>query len=169
MNKALTILLLIGAVIAVPGVYAETTIEMKLGAGNADCVEKDTCYTPSISMIKRGEPITVINSDNLPHTLSSGTIQTGPNEIFNTGLMKSFSETTISGDLLEKDGSYDYFCIVHPWMVGTIEVVKDFYTAPISNPPVWFEQVIQWHNEGKIPDNEYYWAVGYLEDNQLIG
>ena len=166
MKKSLTILLLV-AIVAIPNIYAET-IEMKPGSGNSDCVQQDTCYTPTVLLTKRGEPITVINNDNLPHTISSGTIQTGPNGIFDTGLMKSFSETTISGDLLQKDGSYDYFCIVHPWMAGKIEVVKDFYTAPLSNPPVWFEQVIQWHNEGKIPDNEYYWAVGYLEDNQLI-
>ena len=58
--------------------------------------------------------------------------------------------------------------MVHPWMIGQIDVVKDFYEDSLTTSPAWFDQVSQWHKEGKIPDNEYYWAVGYLDDNNLL-
>ena len=169
--KTTEITAILGLVIValLPNAYAITAeIVMDQGAGNSDCNKTDTCYTPSSLMIKRGTDVTLKNNDALPHTVTSGTIYTGPNGIFNSDLMRSNSESTISGSVLVKDGQYDYFCIVHPWMKGQIDVVKDFYEDDLIESPAWFKQVTQWHKEGKIPDNEYYWAIGYLEDNQLI-
>ncbi len=170
MNNAIIIVL----AVAIIGSFSEVgmadaeQIEMKVGAGDSDCNITDVCYTPSSLMIKRGTDITLKNNDTLPHTVTSGSMQTGPNDIFNSGLMISNSESTLAGSALVKDGQYDYFCIVHPWMIGQIDVVKDFYVGSLSNSPEWFKQVSQWHTEGKIPDNEYYWAVGYLDDNKLL-
>lgn len=164
----ITTLSLLVVVSILPSIFATTEIEMNLGAGSSECVNLDTCFTPSNLMSKRSIDILAVNHDNLPHTLTSGTAREGPDGIFDTGMIISNQEKTISGDQLTKDGRYDYFCMVHPWMVGQINIVKDFYPDTIPNSPEWFKQVEQWHKEGKVPDDEYYWAVGYLNDKGLL-
>jgi len=55
------------------------------------------------------------------HTVTSGTPEDEVvGELFDSNLFgpgKSFSHQ------FTKQGSYDYYCLVHPWMVGTIKVV----------------------------------------------
>ena len=43
----------------------------------------------------------------------------GPDDIFDSGITSpgsTFEHT------FEDSGTYDYFCIVHPWMIGTVQV-----------------------------------------------
>ena len=68
--------------------------------------------------------ITWTNPDRASHTVTSGNQQlTGPDGYFDSGLMlagQTFSyQFTRLLLLLEL---YDYFCMVHPWMEGTVIV-----------------------------------------------
>jgi len=169
MKTKLTLLVLLAVAFMVQPAFAATAeIEMTQEAGDTDCVTNENCYTPMYLMIKRGTDIVMKNNDSLPHTVSSGTPFDGPDGAFDSGMILSNSQIIVQGSAFVKDGQFDYFCMVHPWMIGQIDVVKDFYEDSLTISPAWFDQVSQWHKEGKIPDNEYYWAVGYLDDNNLL-
>ena len=148
---------------------AETfTITSEAGSGSSMCADMDNCYLPSSLMVTRGSNVSYENNDSVPHTITAGYASGAWEEHFDTGLLNSETKVTFGGTPLNSDGIIPYFCMLHPWMVGEIVVVKDIYDQPIDNIPHWFEEVQQWHNEGKIPDREYYWAIGYLEDDNLL-
>ena len=71
-------------------------------------------YYPKISQIKVGDTISWTNKDISVHTVTS------TDEIFDSGML-------MPGDTFEQkfteSGLYDYFCILHPWMTGTIKAV----------------------------------------------
>jgi len=76
-------------------------------------------YDPKVLEVSVGTPVQWINEDSSMHTVTSGNSQTGPNGLFDSGLFGA-------GDSFEfiftSQGKEDYYCIVHPWMVGSIEV-----------------------------------------------
>ena len=87
------------------------------GSASPGC--EPECYDPSTVTIGAGGTVTFVNSDNAAHTSTSGTPTGGPDGVFDSSLMMiggSFSVT------LDNSGTYDYFCMVHPWMQGIIIV-----------------------------------------------
>jgi nitrite reductase (NO-forming) len=75
-----------------------------------------TFYDPSPAKIAAGTNVTWINNDNVPHTVTSGNPKTGSNNLFDSGLLrpsKSFSHVV-------DEGTFEYYCILHPHMIGTI-------------------------------------------------
>lgn len=170
MNKTkITSIAMLGAItVLLPNVYADSfELLMTEGASDMDCVEKDICYTPSVLVITRGSDVIAVNNDIVPHTVSSG-MPSGADDKFDTGMIGVNSQSTISGASLEKDGSYPYFCMLHPWMVGEIHIVKEMYDSNVDVSLPFFEQVRKWHDEGKISDSEFYWAVGYYDDRGYV-
>ena len=168
MNKQYLLLGTVFAILMIPvaSVFG-SEIVMHENAGSSSCTMTDTCYTPSSLIVKRGAEVLIKNNDVLPHTVTDGLVsEDNPGELFDTELMPTNSEATIT--VPQKDGLYEYFCLVHPWMVGEIIVVKDIYDYPLGDVPEWFETTIQWYNEGKIPEQEFYWAVGYMSDKGLL-
>jgi plastocyanin len=80
-------------------------------------------YDPKELTAKVGDEITVVNQDMVPHTVTSGTGPSDPNngQLFDTNIMTAGQTAKIS--LAEVDpGQYDYYCIVHPYMTGKIIV-----------------------------------------------
>ena len=92
-----------------------------LGSGILGCEDTATgCFTPKIVRVNVGEKVTIKNADNVAHTAVSGTLEDGPDEIFDSGLAlpgTSFEWTPT------RTGDYPYFCLIHPWMAGMISVV----------------------------------------------
>ncbi|WP_316504595.1 cupredoxin domain-containing protein [Nitrosopumilus sp.] len=76
-------------------------------------------YDPQVVDITAGTTVQWDNVDNTVHTVTSGDPTGGADGLFD-------SETMAAGDKYEytftDSGSYDYFCIFHPWMVGTVNV-----------------------------------------------
>ena len=94
-------------------------VEVVPVAGSASPGCEPECYDPSTVTIGAGGTVTFVNSDNAAHTSTSGTPTDGPDGVFDSSLMMiggSFSVT------LDNSGTYDYFCMVHPWMQGIIIV-----------------------------------------------
>ncbi len=83
------------------------------------CEETRKCYMPSEVMIQSGNTIVWYNDDVSAHTVTSGNPLDGPDGIFDSGLF--LADTTFSYTF-EESGEYQYYCIVHPWMTGTIFV-----------------------------------------------
>ncbi|MBI1657615.1 MAG: protease inhibitor Kazal-type [Thaumarchaeota archaeon] len=89
------------------------------GTSVPGCEEDDTCFMPSMLEISVGDTVMWLNQDAAAHTITSGSPATGPDGVFDSSLVMSgatFEHT------FEEPGTYDYFCLVHPWMLGTIQV-----------------------------------------------
>jgi plastocyanin len=74
---------------------------------------RDLAYHPAQTEIAVGTTVTWTNSDTVPHTA------TATDRTFDSGILdpgKSYSFT------FEKAGTFDYSCLVHPQMKGTIVV-----------------------------------------------
>ena len=96
-----------------------STISIPEGSGVPGCEETDECYLPFETTVPVGTTITWTNDDSAAHTVTSGTVEAGLTGIFDSGLF-------VSGDSYEftftETGKYDYFCMVHPWMVGIVNI-----------------------------------------------
>jgi plastocyanin len=93
------------------------TVIMPEGAGIQQ--EGQVYYDPEVLQITVGTSVLWLNEDSAMHTVTSGNSQEGPNGVFDSDLMAA-------GDSFEftfsSQGKEDYYCIVHPWMTGTVEV-----------------------------------------------
>ncbi|MEX0862437.1 hypothetical protein [Nitrosopumilus sp.] len=83
------------------------------------CEESNTCFLPAVTILSTGGEVIWINHDNIAHTVTSGSPQNGSNGLFDSGLMMPNDTYSLMFDLAFE---YDYFCLVHPWMQGSIVV-----------------------------------------------
>ena len=90
------------------------------GSGVPGC-EATECYTPMHAIVAEGGNIIFRNTDTAAHTMTGGSAADGPSGVFDTSLIMTSAEYSFS---LDYAGEYDYFCMVHPWMSGSIEVVS---------------------------------------------
>ena len=69
-----------------------------------------------------GGTVTWENGDTAAHTATGGSATEGPSGVFDSSLImagSSFSHT------FDEAGTFDYFCMVHPWMAGTVIVEEE--------------------------------------------
>jgi plastocyanin len=80
-------------------------------------------YDPDEMTVAAGSEVTVVNQDTLPHTVTSGTSPTDPNsaQLFDTSLINGGESATLSLAQVSA-GQYGYYCMVHPYMTGSIVV-----------------------------------------------
>ncbi len=132
MNK-FYFLLFIGALILIPlseGVSATTfDINMPTGSGSPDAPyfwqnEKTGEATGDIE-ISVGDTIIWKNGDQAKHTITSGTLEDGPDGIF--GGTKFLIPGEFYSFQFTENGYYPYFCLIHPWMTGAVTVTSEGY------------------------------------------
>ena len=101
--------------------FAEVTISAAEGSGAPGCEETtDGCYLPGTVTVDVGSVITMSNPDTAAHTFTSGT--PGGDDVgtmFDSSLLAAGGSYEYSPDAV---GEIPYFCMVHPWMQGTIVV-----------------------------------------------
>ena len=109
-----------------PSVFADhgtATVTNAPGSSVPGCEETaDGCFIPSMVTIDVGGEVTWDNDDTAAHTITSGTPTGGPDGHFDSSLImagSSFSHT------FDEAGSFDYFCMVHPWMQGMVMVTDE--------------------------------------------
>ena len=79
-----------------------------------------TAYSPDPIEIESGDTVTWTNKDFDPHTVTSGSFgERNAGERFDSGYMGP--QTTFS-HTFEGRGEFEYFCELHPNMVGVVEV-----------------------------------------------
>jgi len=88
------------------------------GAAVPGCENTDECYLPYTISVATGATVMWSNDDSAVHTVSSGT-PAELTDIFDSGLFMTGNSFEFTFD---KAGTYDYFCMVHPWMIGTVNV-----------------------------------------------
>jgi plastocyanin len=94
-----------------------TTVTIAKGAQNSNNKE---FYVPPQTTAKPGSTITWNNEDSAIHTATSGRDAT-PDGKFDTSLI-SPGQSSKSITMPNEPGEYSYFCTLHPWMIGTVEV-----------------------------------------------
>jgi plastocyanin len=80
-------------------------------------------FDPDPLKVKKGDEVSVVNQDTLPHTVTSGTGNSDPDKgkLFDTNIINGGASAKIS--LAEVDpGEYNYFCTIHEYMKGKIVV-----------------------------------------------
>ena len=88
----------------------------------------DDAYTPNPVEINTGDTVVWVNDDITSHTATSGTSGSGPTGMFG-GTDDSPEIIGPEGDTqsftFEEAGEFDYFCTLHPNMIGTVIVTDE--------------------------------------------
>jgi plastocyanin len=97
------------------------TVSVDIPSGTAvpGCETTNECWTPSSVTINAGDSVEWTNSDTAAHTVTGGLPADGPSGVFDSSLVLGGTQYSFT---FEEAGSYDYFCMVHPWMVGNVQV-----------------------------------------------
>ena len=89
------------------------------GSGAPGCEETNECYIPSALTISMGTTVIWENNDSAAHLATSGTPDGGPDGVFDSGMI--MAGATYEFEFSDK-GEFAYYCLVHPWMIGTVTI-----------------------------------------------
>ena len=95
------------------------TVCIPHGSSVSGCEKDHACYIPSKLVVDINDAVVWINVDVVSHTVTSGTVDNGPDGNFDSRL---FEPETSFAHRFTRKGTYHYFCIPHPWQRGTIVV-----------------------------------------------
>ena len=95
------------------------TVIIPAGVGVPGCEETSECYLPSLLTIETNTTVIWENNDNAAHLATSGTPDGGPDGVFDSGMIMAGG--TFEHEFIDS-GEFQYYCIVHPWMVATVTV-----------------------------------------------
>jgi len=119
--SSLFVLMSVVSLIAIaPSAFAahhEVTIENAPGSSTPGC-EPD-CFIPNPVTVEVGAIVTWANTDTAAHTATAGSAADGPSGVWDSSLIMAGGSYSYTADTA---GTFDYFCMVHPWMEGTIIV-----------------------------------------------
>jgi plastocyanin len=76
-------------------------------------------YDPEAITIVAGTTVVWENKDSAVHTVSSGNLKDGPNGSFDSGMIAAGDSFKFT---FNSPGKQEYFCMVHPWMIGSVDV-----------------------------------------------
>jgi plastocyanin len=97
----------------------ESTESEAAPSGEAARAEKveivDFAYEPDPVVVQVGGKVTWLNQDSAPHTA------TADDGSFDTGTLE---QGKLKSETFKQAGTYTYFCEIHPFMHGTVEVVE---------------------------------------------
>ena len=124
---SLIVLFAVFSIIAItPSVFADhmsVTVTNAPGSSISGCEDtSDGCFIPSTVTIDVGGEVIWENNDTAAHTITSGTAVDGPDGHWDSSLVMAGS--TFS-HMFDEAGTFDYFCMVHPWMAGSVVVFAE--------------------------------------------
>lgn len=114
------ILVLLVFAVVLPTAYGETW-KVQIPGGSAN-PEGPAHFLPTEISIRPGDKVLWGNADAVTHTVTSGTLESGITERFDSGHIEPGSGFSVFFD--EEDiGEIKYFCTIHPWMIGVVNVI----------------------------------------------
>lgn len=120
-----------GAVIEETAPAAVNSVSIPEGSGVQGCEQTMDCFNPNPITIGVGETVSWSNDDNVAHTVTSGTPSSGADGLWDSGLI-------MQGDSFDftfnDEGTFSYFCIVHPWMTGEVIVGETEEMPAVEEP-----------------------------------
>ena len=105
------------ATIVIEEPHEPVTTEVVIPSGASIQKIDQLYFDPKDITVSIGTTVKWINDDDTIHTVTSGTPDAGPSGIFDSSIVNpaaSFEYTFNSA------GTFDYYCIVHPWMIGSV-------------------------------------------------
>ena len=96
----------------------EVTVSVPSDSAVPGCEETNECYIPFEVTVNPGDTVVWSNDDVAAHTVTSGVPPTADGT-FDSGIFMAGATFSHTFDTL---GEYDYYCIVHPWMIGKVLV-----------------------------------------------
>ena len=93
-------------------------VSIPVNVSSPGCESTNECYLPYSLEIQAGDTVSWSNDDTAAHTVTSGTPD-GPDGVFDSSLFMAGNTFEFTFD---EAGTYSYFCMVHPWMIGEIIV-----------------------------------------------
>ncbi len=94
-------------------IFAIQILNNSFQEGNPD-------YKPDVAVVSHGDTIQWTNEDSTIHTVTS---KSDFGKMFDSGSMNPDIVFTLNTSDLSL-GEYEYFCVVHPWMIATL-VISD--------------------------------------------
>jgi len=132
---SLFVLLTVFSIIAItPSAFADhSKVDINMAAGSSipGCEEMNMCYMPYNAALDLGGEAMWHNVDTMAHTVTSGTPAEGLDDVFDSSLVPAGGMFSYK---FEEAGTYDYFCMVHPWMTGSV-IVGGTSTPADTVPP----------------------------------
>jgi predicted secreted protein with PEFG-CTERM motif len=120
--------------------HMTATVSIPEGSGasmDAPCVADNSCYIPSEVTVDVGGEVTWSNDDIAAHTVTAGNqagMKTDEVGVKYPGGNGFDSNLFMAGEAFshkfDAAGEYPYFCMVHPWMVGTVIVQEAMAEEP---------------------------------------
>ncbi len=110
---------IVAGVAAAPAAFAEVSVSAPAGTSVPGCEETNECFIPGDVSVDVGETVIWSNDDTAAHTVTSGSAADGPDGVFDSSL---FMAATTFEHTFDEAGDYPYFCMVHPWMIGSVTV-----------------------------------------------
>jgi len=104
--------------LTVPTAFA-AEVSVPDGSALPGCEDTDECWFPSVVNVNIGETVTWSNDDTAAHTVTSGSAADGPDGVFDSSLFMAGDSFEVTFD---EAGTFEYFCMVHPWMAGQVIV-----------------------------------------------
>ena len=107
------------ASIVIEAAAEPVTVSVPAGSGTPGCEETDECYLPYEVTVNAGTVVSWSNDDTAAHTVTSGLASEGGDGLFDSSLFAAGATYEVT---FNDAGTFDYFCQVHPWMTGIVNV-----------------------------------------------
>lgn len=159
-HPAIIILISLIAIFITNVANAETVaVSIPPGTATPGCELNAGCYQPSSIYILQSHTVEWENDDTAAHTVTSGTPEQGQDGTFDSGMItpgQTFAFT------FPNEGTFPYFCLVHPWMTGSVTVNPA--TGQV-NPP--YDLVATAVSSSQI--NLLWYPATNAEDGKVVG
>jgi len=99
--------------------HATASVDVAVGSSVPGCEATNECYIPYEVTVDVGGEVTWDNIDSAAHTVTGGSASDGPSGVFDSSL---FMAGATFSHKFEEAGTFNYFCMVHPWMEGIVVV-----------------------------------------------
>ena len=133
---------------------------------NQQCQIEDNCFLPNITKADVDTAVTWKNSDDAVHNIVSGFPNSGHDGQFQSELLYTGETFTHKFDL---EGSFSYFCSIHPWMMGTILIGDDNFfsdeTIVVSPPEILIDGFLV---EEYVTDLDVPTTFDFIDSNMFI-
>ena len=135
-------------------------VDISSGSSLPGCENNNSCYAPSTLSVQTNQVVLWNNVDSVAHTVTSGTPNVGVSPVFDSEIIPGGEKFSYK---FENQGIFDYFCTLHPWMVGTISVADSKSTVPN-----WVKNNAKWWSDGTISDSDFAMGLEYLIKENVI-
>lgn len=139
MGALLGVLALVAIIAIAPQAFAATApvqVTISKGAsltGNATACGTTNCFDPNVISVSVGGTVEWTNADTVGHTATSGQpTDNTTGTVWDSSLIKAGG--TYTSPPFTTAGTYNYFCMVHPWMTGQV-IVGAAASSPATTAP----------------------------------